>query len=87
MSPVRRILASSICLLALALAPNALATAPAAKMTPDGYSYEFIDDDLLGSAQSAPSLTIKGPRRALRTLLIRPRVHFVAEMLKSVETL
>ena len=48
----------------------------------------IFDDDLMSGASNGPILDIfKGRRTASRELLIRPRFHFVSEMLKSVESL
>jgi len=52
-----------------------------------GYSYEFTDDDLLGGGTAAYGTVIGSGTRFPRVLLIRPRTQFVAEMLKSVESL
>jgi hypothetical protein len=53
----------------------------------DGYGYE-IDDDPLAAGGFGPSdATIRVRPRAARTTLIRPRIQFVDEMLKSVENL
>ncbi|HEX2870848.1 MAG TPA: hypothetical protein VHP33_06320 [Polyangiaceae bacterium] len=51
------------------------------------YTYEFIDDDLLGDTLSSPPPILKGGWRNRRITLIRPRASFVAEMLTSVETM
>jgi hypothetical protein len=51
------------------------------------YSYTFLDDDLLGDTLSSPPPILKGGWRPKRITLIRPRASFVAEMLKSVETM
>lgn len=53
----------------------------------NGYGYEFTDDKLLGGGNSTYGSTIRVPGRFPKTLLIRPRTQFVAEMLKSVEVL
>jgi hypothetical protein len=51
------------------------------------YTYEFIDDDLLGDTLSSPPPILQGGWRTKRITLIRPRASFVAEMLTSVETM
>lgn len=66
---------------------SAFAGAAAEQKTEDGYGYEFRDDSLLGKAVGAQTPMIRLRKRGLRRTLIRPRVHFVAELLKSVENL
>lgn len=75
--------------------------APAAKATPttnttsdyreqsvDGSQVvEFTGDPLKGDDNSAYGFTMRSPPRVLRALLIRPRVNFVSELVKSVENL
>ena len=53
----------------------------------DGYGYEFDDDPLAAGGFGPNDATIKVRPRAARTTLIRPRIQFVDEMLKSVENL
>ncbi len=63
---------------------------PAAKDTAgekDGYGYEFDDDPLSAGGFGPNDATIRVRPRAARTTLIRPRIQFVDEMLKSVENL
>ena len=48
---------------------------------------EFIGDPLEGDENSAYGFTMRSPPRVLRALLIRPRVNFVSELVKSVENL
>jgi hypothetical protein len=52
-----------------------------------GYSYAFDDDPLDALPNSTSSLGIVVRKRAGHVTLIRPRVQFVPEMLKSVEAL
>jgi hypothetical protein len=52
-----------------------------------GYSYAFDDDTLDALPNSTSSLGIVVRDGARRVTLIRPRVQFVPEMLKSVEAL
>jgi len=47
----------------------------------------FGGDSLPGDANSAYGFTIRRPPTILRAGLIRPRVNFVSELLKSVENL
>ncbi len=47
----------------------------------------FPGDPLVGDLNSAYGFTIRRPPAVLRAGLIRPRVNFVSELLKSVENL
>ena len=49
--------------------------------------YAFGDDSLLGGMIDANAARIVVRPRAARSTLIRPRTHFVPEMLRSVENL
>jgi hypothetical protein len=78
----------------LMLASSAWAQdAAAAKDTPggdskgEGYGYEFSDDPLAAGGFGPNDATIKVRPKAARTTLIRPRTHFIPEMLKSVENI
>jgi hypothetical protein len=53
----------------------------------DGYGYEFDDDPLSAGGFGPNDATIKVRPKAARTKLIRPRTHFIPEMLKSVENI
>jgi hypothetical protein len=53
----------------------------------DGYGYEFSDDPLSAGGFGPNDATIKVRPKAARTTLIRPRTHFIPEMLKSVENI
>jgi hypothetical protein len=48
---------------------------------------EFKGDQLPGDVNSAYGFTVRRPPGVLRAGLIRPRVNFVSELLKSVENL
>jgi hypothetical protein len=50
-----------------------------------GYEYRFSDDLMQGDSMgaNAPRITVRKMGR--RDRLLRPRLHFVPEMLKSVE--
>ena len=67
--------------------------APVAKESPagdqggEGYGYEFSDDPLAAGGFGPNDATIKVRPKAARTTLIRPRTHFIPEMLKSVENI
>jgi hypothetical protein len=73
------------------LAAGALAqeAAPAAGADKggEGYGYEFDDDPLSAGGFGPNDATIKVRPKAARTTLIRPRTHFIPEMLKSVENI
>jgi hypothetical protein len=51
----------------------------------DGYSYVFRDDPLGGNSSGANTARIKVRQHGARTTLLRPRLHFIPELLKSVE--
>ena len=82
----------------LALSTTAFAQAPAATAVtaaPD-YTESRVDgsqvvtfggDPLKGDDNSAYGFSMRAPPRVLRAGLIRPRVNFVSELLKSVENL
>lgn len=52
-----------------------------------GYGYEFTDDPLAAGGINPNDATLKVRPGPVRTTLIRPRISFVPEMLKSVENL
>lgn len=52
-----------------------------------GYGYEFTDDPLAAGGINPNDATLKVRAGPVRTTLIRPRISFVPEMLKSVENL
>lgn len=58
---------------------------PAPAKAENGYEYRFEDDLMKGDAlgATAPRITVRKMGR--RDQLIRPRLHFVPEMQKSVE--
>lgn len=63
-------------------------TAGYSEQTVDGSQVvEFTGDPLKGDENSAYGFTMRSPPRVLRALLIRPRVNFVSELVKSVENL
>jgi hypothetical protein len=53
----------------------------------DGYGYEFEDDPLAAGGFGPNDSRIRVRRGAQRATLIRPRTHFIPELLKSVENL
>jgi hypothetical protein len=67
------------------------AVAPIAHADPtkkdDSYGYTFEDDALKAEGANANALQLTVRKTGLRERLLRPRVHFVTEMLKSVENM
>ena len=53
----------------------------------EGYAYEFEDDALSAGSRYSKGARIRIVPPAKRATLIRPRLHFVPELLKSVELL
>lgn len=53
----------------------------------DNYGYIFTDDVLNAGNPSAIGGMLSVVKAARRDRLLRPRLHFVPEMLKSVETM
>lgn len=70
-----------------AFALLALSATASAQTKDTGYTYEFIDDSMVGDTFSSPPPEIRVRRPSPHILLLRPRANFVAEMLKSVEVL
>lgn len=64
-------------------ASAALAETPKDK----GYEYRFEDDKLLADNMGATGAKITVRPKAARVTLLRPRVQFIQEMLKSVENM
>ena len=52
-----------------------------------GYMYQFTDDPLAAGGFDAHDARIVVANHRVRATLIRPRIAFVVEMLKSVENL
>ena len=75
--------------LAFALLTPSVAAAETAKVTDDedGYVYDFHDDPLSAVGNSVLTAQIRVRAKGVRRTLIRPRMHFVPELLKSVENL
>lgn len=69
-----------------ALAEEPASQADAAGKT-ESYSYKFDDDALLGESASALGTVMKVRQGAARTMLLRPRWHFIPELLKSAESI
>lgn len=53
----------------------------------DQYGYVFGDDVMTGASMGATAPQITVLKLGRRDRLLRPRLHFVSEMLKSVENL
>ena len=53
--------------------------------TESSYAVEFPDDDLLGSELDSNLAILRVRPASTRMILIRPRLHFVHELTKSVE--
>ncbi len=74
---------------ALILAASAAALLPATAMAQSGsgdaYEYRFEDDPMSAVPQRELSTLVRIPTGKPRTTLIRPRTHFVPELLKSIE--
>jgi len=68
-------------------APVAKESAAGGDKGGEGYGYEFSDDPLAAGGFGPNDATIKVRPKAARTTLIRPRTHFIPEMLKSVENI
>jgi hypothetical protein len=65
---------------------NALAEQTKKEKSND-YTYIFTDETLVGDDLKGQVDVIKVPQRGMRDRLIRPRMQFVTELLKSVEAL
>ncbi len=70
-----------------ALVLTFVSPSPEPRDDPSGYAYVFRDDELSGGAHDANDVTIRAARHAARDQLLRPRLNFVPELLKSVESL
>ncbi len=57
------------------------------KQGSDGYSYIFRDDALGGGNNAAGAARIRVRRQGARQMLLRPRLDFLPELLKSVENI
>jgi hypothetical protein len=73
-----------LCLGMCAFVPSAAAD-PTKK--DDSYGYQFNDDVLNADTKIANDVRILVRPRGVRERLLRPRTHFVTEMLKSVENM
>lgn len=79
--------AISVGIAVLASSTAAFAQAKPAEGGGEGYGYEFSDDPLNAGGFGPNDATIRVRPTAARTTLIRPRISFVQEMLKSVENI
>jgi hypothetical protein len=52
-----------------------------------GYAYAFDDDPLAAASNGSYTAQIRVVPGGVRRTLIRPRLHFIPELLKSVEKL
>jgi uncharacterized membrane protein len=80
-------LLAALTLTALAAPAAAEQRRAAENKTEQGYAYTFEDDPLAAPGMDMMNGMIKVRPKAARNTLIRPRLHFVTEMLKSVEML
>ena len=77
---------------ALALASSSLllaltASAGAQAKPDDHYDYVFDGDDLVGETLGTTPPLLRVRPKGCHVMLLRPRVQFVAELVKSVEAL
>lgn len=80
---------SAILAIALGISFCAISLPASAEPTKkdDSYGYIFTDDALKADGIGATGAQIKVIPMGRRDRLLRPRIHFVAEMLKSVENM
>lgn len=74
-------------LVGLSIAAPASAEETARPKKNDGYGYVFTDDILAAEGIGANTAQIRVIKVGRRDQLLRPRVHFIQEMLKSVENM
>jgi hypothetical protein len=82
-----RVAVSGSVLAALILSAGLASAQVKESKSDDGYGYQFDDDPLNAGGFGPNDATIRVRARVARTTLIRPRISFVPEMLKSVENL
>lgn len=82
-----RVAVAGSVLVALALSASLASAQVKESKSDDGYGYQFDDDPLNAGGFGPNDATIRVRAKAARTTLIRPRISFVPEMLKSVENL
>jgi hypothetical protein len=85
----RHIIASAVTAVLLSLAAPAWCddTGVITGDTSTGYIYKFSDDVLAAGGLNAADPRLRVVRHAARDVLIRPRLSFVPQLLKSVENL
>lgn len=86
-SPIHCTIGTVFTVLLFATAASADPTRASPSTPPGDYSYRFIDDPLTAGGVGANDARIVVAGHAVRTTLIRPRMAFIVEMLKSVEGL
>ncbi len=86
---MKTLFASAVMVVVSVAASSARADAPAADDRKDKNVEVMIfdDDELLHSNVAPGTATIGAGHRPVRTILTRPRTHFVPEMLASIERL
>lgn len=84
--PFVAVLAAAACWLSASTA-MAQDTAEIDKSEDGSYAYSFHDDPLNAAGNFANSARIKVRPQGVRRTLLRPRLHFIPEMLKSVENI
>jgi hypothetical protein len=82
-----KIVACAWCLCVLGSSAVAFADPHPAGSKVDNYQYVFTDDPVAAGLLGQDSVPIVARTRVVRGTLIRPRIAFVVEMLKSVEAL
>ena len=85
MKPMRVLVAAAVAGAMSAALPSPAAADPT--KNDDQYGYTFKDDLLQAGQLTSQTAQIRVLNNGRRDLLIRPRAHFVQEMLKSVEHL
>jgi hypothetical protein len=84
---LRSLVAAKAALLVLCVAiPEALAQGKS-PIKEENYGYVFKDDLLDGTDHAATGATLRVLPLGRRDRLLRPRLHFVSEMLRSVESM
>jgi hypothetical protein len=73
--------------LAIVAVPSTALAQTGTKKSESVETYVFPDDKLLSPLGGDHGLIITGPPKPVRILLTRPRVHFVPELLKSIEAI
>ena len=82
-----RIILTTLAALSLALAFGGVASAPSrpAPSTPPDAEFTFEDDLVEGGSIGPEGSRIEARDRHRRRSLVRPRVHFVPELVHSIE--